>query len=89
MGGTRQYGSSDPSPDPHDAVGVWDRATSLMPSLAEAEIIDQRVGFRPHRGGGVRLEKEVLCGGKIKVEMHFSSTCIYSVTGKECSKFSN
>ncbi|XP_060532085.1 D-aspartate oxidase [Cylas formicarius] len=58
LGGCRQYESYNLDMDEYDARSIWHRCTSLVPSLAGAEIVAQRVGLRPHRSE-VRLENEV------------------------------
>ena len=40
------------------------RARKIFPQLADSKVIDRRVGFRPGRIGGVRLEREDLPQGQ-------------------------
>jgi D-amino-acid oxidase len=58
LGGTADEGKWDLEPDPETASGILDRCTRLEPRLAEAEILEHRVGLRPGRPE-IRLEQEV------------------------------
>jgi D-amino-acid oxidase len=57
LGGTDIAGDWDTSPDPGAAAQILGRATALVPELAEAHIVAQRVGLRPARPE-VRLDVE-------------------------------
>jgi D-amino-acid oxidase len=57
LGGTAEENEWDLEPDPQTARGILDRCTRLEPSLAEAEILEHKVGLRPGRPA-IRLERE-------------------------------
>ena len=57
LGGTADEGEWDLEPDPETASGILDRCTRLEPRLADAEILEHRVGLRPGRPT-IRLELE-------------------------------
>ena len=67
VGSTTQLDNMLASPDANDAAAVWSRALRLMPCLAHAEIVSQKVGFRPVRHTP-RVEKEEMFGGNLKVK---------------------
>jgi D-amino-acid oxidase len=58
LGGTAGENEWDLEPDPQTASGIINRCTQLEPSLAQAEILEHKVGLRPGRPA-VRLEREV------------------------------
>ncbi len=62
LGGTAEDGEWDTTPDPEVARGIVRRCAMLEPRLAEARILEHRVGLRPGRPS-VRLEAEELAGG--------------------------
>ncbi|KAI8420626.1 hypothetical protein MSG28_007870 [Choristoneura fumiferana] len=64
LGGTRQYDSYNLNVCKHDAAGIMDRCSELVPALRKAEVLSHRVGLRPHRMP-VRVEGEVLDGVKV------------------------
>jgi len=73
LGGCRQYESYKGEVDKYDSAGIWERCTSMLPSLQQAEIIQEAVGLRPHRMP-VRVEKEIIVtssGKKLKVVHHY------------------
>src|SRR5215210_6372121 len=57
LGGTADEGAWDLEPDPEIASGILRRCTRLEPRLADAEILEHRVGLRPGRPA-IRLERE-------------------------------
>ena len=57
LGGTAEEDEWDLEPDPETAEGILHRCTRLEPSLAEAEIMEHKVGLRPGRPA-IRLEGE-------------------------------
>lgn len=57
VGGTAEEGVDDLTVDPATAAAVLDRATALVPALADARVVRHRVGLRPGRPT-VRLEAE-------------------------------
>lgn len=61
LGGTTDAGEWNLVPDESVTVQIMEKAIILEPELADAEILDVRVGLRPGRGV-VRLEYEPLVG---------------------------
>jgi D-amino-acid oxidase len=59
IGGTAQAHDERLEVDENDAQAIWQKATRLLPQLAGATILAQRVGLRPGRPT-VRLEREWL-----------------------------
>jgi D-amino-acid oxidase len=57
LGGTADEGEWDLEPDPETASGILSRCTRLEPRLADAEILEHKVGLRPGRPE-IRLERE-------------------------------
>jgi D-amino-acid oxidase len=57
LGGTAEEGAWNLEPDPETAQGILHRCTMLQPSLAEARILEHKVGLRPGRPA-IRLERE-------------------------------
>jgi D-amino-acid oxidase len=58
LGGSFDDDRTDPGPDPAEAAGIVERATALVPRLRGAEILGDRIGLRPARDGGARVERE-------------------------------
>lgn len=65
LGGTFEPGRWDTNPDPETGRAIVRRCTELVPELAGAQVIGHRVGLRPVREPGVRLEidHDALPGG--------------------------
>jgi D-amino-acid oxidase len=61
VGGTRDYGEWDRTPDEAVTERLLDKAATLEPVLAGAEVIGVKVGLRPGRPA-VRLEHETVPG---------------------------
>lgn len=59
LGGCRQYDDYNQEVRESDSVGIWERATTLVPSLKKAEVVYEAVGLRPFRTC-VRVEKETM-----------------------------
>jgi D-amino-acid oxidase len=57
-GGTHQPGDADLAPREHETRDILERCTRLVPELEGAAVVGVRVGLRPVRRGGVRLERE-------------------------------
>jgi D-amino-acid oxidase len=57
VGGTAEEGADDMSVDDATAAGILERATALVPALADAPIVRHKVGLRPARPT-VRLDAE-------------------------------
>ncbi|GAB3011816.1 FAD-dependent oxidoreductase [Streptomyces pseudoechinosporeus] len=66
LGGTTEEGDWSLTPDPAVAEAIVRRCAALRPEIAGARIIEHRVGLRPARDA-VRLEREVLPGGRVLV----------------------
>jgi len=49
LGGCRQMDSYNENVDPHDSQGIWERCTSLVPSLKKSTLVREWVGLRPFR----------------------------------------
>lgn len=62
LGGTAEEGKWDLEPDPVTAGEIMRRCAELEPKLADAEVLEHRVGLRPGRSE-VRLEGALLEGG--------------------------
>lgn len=63
LGGTRQYESYNLQIDKYDSLAIRERCESLLPSLAKATVVRERVGLRPYRSS-VRVESELLTDSK-------------------------
>lgn len=65
LGGTFEEGRWDTTPCLHTSRAILRRCTALVPELAGARVIGHRVGLRPVRPSGIRLEVDplVLPGG--------------------------
>ncbi len=57
VGGTDEEGEWSRTPDPATGARIMERATELVPELARARVLRQKVGLRPARPQ-VRLEEE-------------------------------
>jgi len=64
LGGTRQVGDWDTTPDPETTRRILRRAAELEPKLDGAEVLGERVGLRPGRTS-VRVEAEAAGDGLI------------------------
>lgn len=64
LGGCRQYESYSMDVSKHDTAAILERCYDMLPALKKAEIVDIRVGLRPHRIP-VRVEPEVIAGVKV------------------------
>jgi D-amino-acid oxidase len=62
LGGTAEEGSEDLTPDPATTAAIIARCTKLEPRLADATILEQKVGIRPGRPA-IRLEAETTHSG--------------------------
>jgi D-amino-acid oxidase len=58
LGGSFEAGRGDTDPDPAGAAAIVERCTRLVPRLAGATILADRIGLRPARHGGPRVERE-------------------------------
>jgi D-amino-acid oxidase len=57
LGGTAEEGAWDTEPDPKVAACILRRCATVEPCLADAEVLEHRVGLRPGRPE-IRLERE-------------------------------
>lgn len=63
LGGTAGVDEWSTVPDPRAAEEIVARCARVRPEIAGARVIGHRVGLRPARDGGVRIEAEPLPGG--------------------------
>ncbi|MFJ8579993.1 FAD-dependent oxidoreductase [Micromonospora sp. NPDC093277] len=56
LGGTYQPGVGHTAPDPETAAAIRRRCVALVPELADAPVLGERIGLRPARHGGPRVE---------------------------------
>ncbi|MFD0022654.1 FAD-dependent oxidoreductase [Streptomyces sp. NPDC058382] len=63
LGGTAAADHWSTVPDPRTAQEIVARCAGVRPEIAGARIIGHRVGLRPARDAGVRIEAEPLPGG--------------------------
>lgn len=66
LGGTADEGAEETTPDPATTRAIVDRCARVHPALADARILEVRVGLRPYRSR-VRLEVETLPDGALCV----------------------
>jgi D-amino-acid oxidase len=65
LGGTWQEGDWNTVPDPATRDAILERCLALVPELAGAPVVGERVGLRPVRRGGPRVEAEKWPGGTV------------------------
>lgn len=65
LGGTFESGRADVDPDPRERAAIIARCTALVPQLHGALVLGDRIGLRPVRHGGPRLEAVDVPGGRI------------------------
>ncbi|XP_004422267.2 PREDICTED: D-aspartate oxidase [Ceratotherium simum simum] len=72
LGGTRQKGDWNLSPDAETSRDIFSRCCALEPSLHGARNMREKVGLRPSRPG-IRLQKELLAreGRRLPVVHHY------------------
>jgi D-amino-acid oxidase len=58
LGGTFEPGRWDLTPDPAVSEEILRRTRALVPALADARVLGVKVGLRPCRRGGPRVERE-------------------------------
>ncbi|MFC5155077.1 FAD-dependent oxidoreductase [Streptomyces amakusaensis] len=63
LGGTAEDGAWGMEPVPATAEAIVARCARIRPEVAGARILAHRVGLRPARAAGVRIERETLPGG--------------------------
>ncbi|MFJ8587380.1 FAD-dependent oxidoreductase [Streptomyces sp. NPDC093595] len=67
LGGTAEDGDGCTEPDARTAAAIVARCARIHPDIAHARVLGHRVGLRPVRAGGVRLDAETLAGGGVLV----------------------
>ncbi|MEU0132832.1 FAD-dependent oxidoreductase [Streptomyces sp. NPDC006296] len=67
LGGTAEVDDRRTEPDPGTAREIVERCARVRPEIAGARVIGHRVGLRPARDAGVRIEAEELPGGGLLV----------------------
>jgi D-amino-acid oxidase len=65
LGGTWQEGDWNTTPDPATRDAILERCVALVPELAGAPVVGEKVGLRPVRRGGPRVEAEKRSGGTV------------------------
>ncbi|THA23659.1 FAD-binding oxidoreductase [Streptomyces sp. RKND-216] len=70
LGGTAEEGAEGTLPDPATAAAIRERCARVHPAVADAPVLEHRVGLRPCRAAGVRLEREELPGGSVCVQQY-------------------
>ncbi|MEV8589094.1 FAD-dependent oxidoreductase [Streptomyces sp. NPDC051180] len=63
LGGTAEEDDERLAPDPATAAAIVARCARVRPEIAGARVLGHRVGLRPARAGGVRIEAVPLPGG--------------------------
>ncbi|MDV5149434.1 FAD-dependent oxidoreductase [Streptomyces sp. SBC-4] len=63
LGGTAEEGAEGLDADPATAAAIVARCARVRPEIAGARVLGHRVGLRPARTGGVRIEAVALPGG--------------------------
>jgi D-amino-acid oxidase len=67
LGGTAEADDPRTEPDPATAWEIVARCARIRPEIAGARVLGHRVGLRPAREAGVRIEAEALPGGGLLV----------------------
>lgn len=67
LGGTARADDERPEPDAAVAREIVARCARVRPEIADARVLGHRVGLRPVREGGVRIEVGALPGGGLLV----------------------
>ncbi|MFF5503903.1 FAD-dependent oxidoreductase [Streptomyces roseolus] len=67
LGGTAEEGAEGREPDRATAAGIVARCARIRPEIAGARVLGHRVGLRPARAAGVRVEGVRLPGGGLLV----------------------
>jgi D-amino-acid oxidase len=65
LGGTFQVGDDNLAPDPALRDAIVARCTALVPELGDVRVLGEKVGLRPARHGGPRVEAERRDGGTV------------------------
>ncbi|MFK0184119.1 FAD-dependent oxidoreductase [Streptomyces rubiginosohelvolus] len=67
LGGTAEADDPRTEPDPDTAREIVARCARIRPEIAGARVLGHRVGLRPAREAGVRIEAETVPGGGLLV----------------------
>ncbi|MFE1363465.1 FAD-dependent oxidoreductase [Streptomyces anulatus] len=67
LGGTAEADDPRTEPDPGTARAIVARCARVRPEIADARVLGHRVGLRPAREAGVRIEAEAPAGGGLLV----------------------
>ncbi|WP_299534634.1 FAD-dependent oxidoreductase [uncultured Streptomyces sp.] len=67
LGGTAETDDPRTTPDPATAARIVERCARVRPEIAGARVLGHRVGLRPARAGGVRIEAERRADGGLLV----------------------
>lgn len=67
LGGTAEDGMVETEPDPATTAEIVARCARYHPAIADAPVLGARVGLRPTRAAGVRIEAEPWPGGGLLV----------------------
>ncbi len=67
LGGTAQEDDWNLVPDPATATRIIERCARIRPEIANARVLEHRVGLRPARDSGVRVERELTASGGVLV----------------------
>lgn len=67
LGGTAETDDARTEPDTRTAQEIVARCSRIRPEIAGARVIGHRVGLRPARDAGVRIEADELPGGGLLV----------------------
>lgn len=59
LGGTREFDCYDAEVNKYDSQRIWERCVAVVPSLKNAEVLREWVGWRPYRPF-VRVQKETI-----------------------------
>lgn len=56
LGGSRNFDCENTKLCRYESAAIRERCETLVPSLRNAEVVREEIGFRPHREGNVRVE---------------------------------
>ncbi|XP_050713815.1 D-amino-acid oxidase-like isoform X2 [Eriocheir sinensis] len=69
LGSTMTFDNHDPEVNKYDSQRIWDKCVAALPSLKDAEVLREWVGWRPYRPC-IRVQKETITfpsGNTLKV----------------------
>lgn len=67
LGGTAQEDDGNLTPDPATAGRIIAGCARIHPEIADARVLGHRVGLRPVRDAGVRVERQLTSNGRVLV----------------------